>query len=905
MRFWYLVVAQVKSLLLRRRRQDELDEELRLHLAQEIEQRVARGMSPKEARRSALCAFGGVERTKDECRDAWGLRLVDQLARDTRYATRRLARDWRFSVLATLILALGIGVNTAMFSVINALYSPPLANQDAHQLVNLYQNDRDSGEPGFLGTSYPAYEDMAAYTDLYAGVMATTVPHPVRIYHDERVLRGMAEFATSGYLAVLGLSPSRGRWFTAAEDRLGAESVAVLSHRSWTTTFEASPSVIGETMRINGVPVTVIGVGPAGHESGFFGGIVTDFWLPVSSLLALNETSNGLERDAREAPFLVTARLRDGVSLAQAQAGMTALGVRLASEFPDEDPGRGISVWRTEDVRTHPELDGPLTAVAWLLMSVVGLVLAIACINLATWLLVRGLSRAKEVSVRLALGATRGQLVRHLLVESTLLAGAGGVVGCLLAIWTIHLVALVELPFDVVVGLDYRVLGFALALSLATGVAFGLAPALKATRVTLTPALRAQGDIPSSGRRGFTLNDMLVVAQVVLSCVLLVGAGVFLQWLASMETADVGFRVDGLAFVEADAALAGYSPDEAAVLYESWRAGVAALPGVESATLAAGPPTGGLDGPFATLELDVDGYVPSADEFVWGQWTWAGPGYFETLGLPPLYGRTFTQFDRPETPGVAVINERMARRYFGTPNAVGGRFRVVDRASGPEDAARGVELEVIGVVPDTRAWVLREPLPTFYRSPSQAAALTPTVVARTSLDPVSLLPPMRRTLRELGGALPVLRARTMPQHVAAALGQSRAAGAVLGGLGALGLALASLGLYAVMAFGVSRRAREIGIRRALGAQRTHVIWTVSRNVATLIGVGLTLGLGLGWLSVQGLAMVGTSLTLSVPSVEPLTFGLVTALRAAVGLAAAFFPARRAAKADPLVALRHL
>ncbi len=901
MRLWYLVVTQVKSLVLRRRRQDELDEELRLHLEQEIALRVARGMSPADARREALRAFGGVEKTKDECRDAWGLKLVEQLRRDVRYATRRLARDWQFSLLAVLILALGIGANTAMFSVVNVLYAAPTAFRDAHQLVNIYQNDPDSGLPGFLSTSYPAYKDMAAYTDLYTGVMATSVPYPVRIYRDDRVRRGMAEFATSTYLAVLGLDPSMGRWFTAAEDRLGAEAVAVVSHRAWTTKFGASPSVIGETVRLNGVGVAVIGVGPEGLDFGFLPGVMTDFWLSISSTQAFNEATESLERGAREAPFLVKARLRDGVSLPQAQAAMSALGARLASEYPDEDPGRGISVWRSDDVRTHPQFDGPLSGIAWVLMILVGLVLAIACTNLATWLLVRGLSGAKEVSVRLALGATRGQLVRHLLVESTLLAGAGGVAGCLLAVWAIRLVMLVDLPFDTEVALDYRVLGFTLALSLATGVGFGLAPALKATRITLTPALRGEGDTPSSGQRAFTLKNVLVVSQVALSCVLLVGAGVFLQWLASLETADVGFRVDHLAFVETDAGLAGYAGDEAAVLYETWRARVAVLPGVESATLAVGPPTGELDGPFSSSELEIDGYVLADDEYTYGQWTWAGPRYFETLGLLPLYGRTFTEFDRPETPDVTVINERLARLYFGTPNAVGRRFRMVDSTG----ATDGVELEVIGIVPDTRSWVLRQPLPTFYRSSSQASAQMPTVMARTTLDPVSLLPLMRQTLRDLGDELPVLRARTMRQHIAAALGQPRAAGAFLGGLGALGMGLASLGLYAVMAFGVSRRAREIGIRRALGAHQTHVIWSVSRNAATLVGVGLTIGLGLALVSMRSVAVMATSMTLIVPPPNLVTLVTVTALLAAVGLAAAFFPARRAAQADPLVALRHL
>ena len=340
------------------------------------------------------------------------------------------------------------------------------------------------------------------------------------------------------------------------------------------------------------------------------------------------------------------------------------------------------------------------------------------------------------------------------------------------------------------------------------------------------------------------------------------------SWLATLETADIGFPVDGLAFVETDAGLAGYTDDDAAALYETWRARVAALPGVESATLAVGPPTGELDGPFSSSELDIGGYVRGEDEFTSEQWTWAGPRYFETLGLLPLYGRTFTQFDRPETPSVTVISDRLARLYFGTPNAVGRRFRMVDRTG----ATDGVGLEVIGVVPDTRSWVPREPLPTFCRPSSQAEASTPTVVARTTLDPIKLLPLMRQTLRDLGAELPVLRSRTMRQHIAAALDQPRAAGAFLGGLGTLGMGLASLGLYAVIAFGVSQQAREIGIRRALGADRTHVIWTVSRHVAALVGVGLAVGLGLAWVSMRGVAAMATSLTLVVPPPGLMTLG---------------------------------
>lgn len=904
-RLWNLVLTQVRSLVFRGRRQRELDEELRLHLEQEIAQEISRGLSPEEARRSALRAFGGVDQIKEECRDAWGLRLADELARDTRYAARRLARDWRFSLLAVLILALGIGANTAMFSVVNATFVRPLPFRDAHQLVNIYQNDRDSGQP--WATSYPAYEDIAAYSDLYAGTTAVSFPVPMRFSQDGTVRSGVVEYALSNYLAVLGLAPSRGRWFTAEEDRLGAAPVAVVTHRAWTNRFGADPSVVGGTIRVNGVPVTVIGVGPDVHNSGLHAGILTDFWLSVPAIVTVADRPDQLERDDVEAAFLVQARLREGVSLVEAQAAMTALGLRLADDFPEEDAGRGISVLHAADVRIHPQLDLPLNYGASVLMILVGLLLAIACTNLATWLLVRGLSRAKEVSVRLALGATRGQLVRQLLVESTVLAACGGAAGCLLAVWSIRLLALPDVPFDVSIGLDYRVLGFTVLLSLLTGVLFGLAPALKATGVTVAPALRADGDTIPSGRGLFTLKHALVVSQVALSCVLLVWGGMFLQRLVQGQTADLGFPVDRVAFIETDASFAGYAPEQAAVVYEALRDRIAALPGVASATRAAVPPP---TWSFAR-ELIIDGYQAGEGEVLQVVGIWAGPRYFDTLQIPLLYGRPFSDLDRPDTPAVAIINETMARRYFGRSNAVGQRFRLVAEAGRSEDSQDRAGFEVIGVVADTRTSVSPQLRPLFYRSFDQTAVATPTVVVRTTMDPASLLQPMQQTLRDLGAELPVIRARTMPQHLADSLLGDRALAAVVGGLGALGLGLASLGLYAVVAFAVSRRAREIGIRMALGAPRAHVMWTVSRNVAALVAVGVTVGLALSWSMVRWSAAMSTAASqgggvrVRVQTLDLTTLLAVAALMGAVGLMATFFPAQRAAKADPLVALRHL
>jgi predicted permease len=465
---------------------------------------------------------------------------ADALARDTRHGVRTLVRDWRFTAAAVLILGLGIGANTAIFSVINAALfrAPTFAGAD--RLVDIYQKASNPG--GLDGNSYPAYLDMAEYTDVFASTTAVAVPLGVS-YQDEGGLRpAVVEHTTATYLAVLGLRMTLGRWFTAAEDTRGAEVVAVLGHQAWTRKFGGDPSVIGRTIRIEGVPVTIIGVGPRGHNGTLNIGIVVDFWLPIASLTRMGAPPRALERRPDEAAFFVKARLRDGVTVAQAQAAMRILGTRLASEFPNEDPGKGISVFATSDVRVHPQMDAALGWLAVVLLGVVGLVLAIACSNLATLLLVRGAARAKEISVRLALGATRGQLVRHLLMESLLLSVVGGIAGCLLAWWSIRLLGAMDLPIVVDVSLDSRVLIFALALSLMTGVAFGLAPALNATRIDLVPALRDDHETRSADRRRLTLKNALVTFQVAVSVVLLGATAIFLQMLGASRAQRSALR---------------------------------------------------------------------------------------------------------------------------------------------------------------------------------------------------------------------------------------------------------------------------------------------------------------------------------------------------------------------------
>ena len=674
--------------------------------------------------------------------------------------------------------------------------------------------------------------------------------------------------------------------------------------------FRADPSVVGRVVRIEGVPVTIVGIGPANHRGTVDVGLVTDFWLPITALRQLNPAPAGLDSPAIIAPLFVKARLQKSATVAQARAAMDVLGRRLKAEYPDLfrnegefAVGTGITVIPTTDVRIHPQADVPFMAIASLVLIIVSLILAIACSNLATLLLVRGAARAKEVSVRLAMGAKRPQLVRHLLIESLLLSLGGGIAGCILAWWAMGALQQVELPFTVDLTLDYRVFAFAIALSLVTGVAFGLAPALKATRVDLLQTLRDEGLQPIDHRR-LTLKNALIVMQVAISVLLLGGTSIFLQQATATRALRVGYAVDGVAMLETDVRFAGYSPAAAGNVYDELLRRIAALPGVQSAALLYGLPMQPSSPPIVVEGAASDSRPPGRPSMIW-----AGPGFFETLRIPLVHGRVFDARDREGTPGVAVITERMSRQYFGAVNAVGRRFRI---GNDPDWT------EVIGVVRDTAAAsasadsVLGRESYQFYRSYTQQGLGPTTVIARTSGDAAALLAAMQRELRAVDVTLPVMTARTMAQDLELSQAVPTAVATFLGALGGLGLVLASIGLYAVVAFAVARRSREIGIRMALGARSQQVVWSIARGVAALIGVGTGIGLFLSVLlmltlraSSSGEANIGIgNIDVYRPTIDPVALLAIAAVTAIVGVAAAFVPGRRAALMDPLVALRH-
>jgi predicted permease len=890
-RLWHILRSRLRTLFFRDRREADLREELQFHVEREIERLEAGGMTREAARLLALQTFGGVEPIKEACRDARGMSWVETLVRDIRYGARRLRRDWRFTTAAVLILALGIGANTTIFSVINAilLRRTPLVRAD--RLVELYQNGSNPG--GIDGNSYPAYLDMAAYTEVFAATTTAAVPLGLT-YQDAGALRpATVEFTSPTHLLVLGLEPLLGRWFTADEDTRGAETVAVLGYQAWKRKFGGDPGVIGRAIRLEGVPVTIIGVGPERLTSTLNLGVITDLWVPIGSMPKMGFGSP-LQRRPNEAIFLVKARLRDGVTAAQAQAAMDILGRRLAAEYPNEDPGKGIRVVASTDVWIHPQFDAPIIATATIVLVLVGLVLAIACSNLATLLLVRGASRAKDISMHLAVGATPRQLVRQLLTESLLLAAIGGATGCLLAWWGTQWFRTIELPVIIDLSLDSRVLAYAVVVSVITGVACGLAPALSATKVDLLPALRGEGATQSSDHRRLTLKNALIVFQVSMSVLLLGCASLFLQWADAERTKPLGYAVDGVAMIETDSRFTGHSASHARSLYDEMLRRISAIPGVESSSLTRGRVLE-ITGKRLILEGTVEDKASplEAVEIV------AGPGFFETLRIPIVHGRTFDARDTAATPRVAVISETMARTYFGAVDAVGRRFR--------ERSEPGAWIEVVGIAADLGTDVADPHPRQFYLSYAQSDALPTTIVARAAQGADGLLAAMQRELRSVDATLPIVAAKTMAQAREETQTGSKAIAAFLSGLGAVGLLLASIGLYAVIAFAVARRFREIGIRIALGAQGQQVVWSVARGVAGLVGVGTAFGLlcsVLVTLALRAFHAPAPGVDLYRPTVDPVALLMIAVLMVFVGAAAAFVPARRAALTDPLVALRH-
>ena len=815
---------------------------------------------------------------------------------DFRYALRRLVRARGFTLAASLTIALGVGANSAIFSVINAvLLRPPVAVADPERLVGVFTSDY-SGPP-YGSSSFADVEDFGKQgADVFNGVMGYA-PRPAAVGTDDNLERVAAEVVTDNYFQVLGTRLALGRGFGPEHRVPGGEPVAVISYALWQRRFAKDLGVVGKTLRMNAREFTIIGVAPAGF-SGSLRGLVDDVWVPAAIGSYVGMSADGLTQRGDRSAF-VYARLKPGVTIEQARSRMAVVARQLTAAYPDNwidvsKQGRRITLLPESETRVPPQVRGPALGFAALLMGTVALVLLVCCANVAGLLLARAAGRLKEVGIRISLGASRGRIIRQMLTESVLLAALGGVVGMAVAVWAGRALAAAGTPSQIPVPVsldltpDYRVLGFTLAVTLLTGVVFGLAPALRASRAEVVSALKTDTPAMRLGGRRFSLHGALVVGQVALSTLLLVGALLFLRTLRAAATIDPGFRVDRMLLLD----IAPRPGEERGIDREqvalAARDRIAAIPGVTRVTWASNVPLG-LD--MGRRGVRVDGYRPRDGEDMEFHFSVVGPRYFETMEMPLARGRGFTDADRGGSPLVVVVNEAFAKRFWGDADPIGKRLSV--------DGPNGPWREVVGVARDGKYVSITESPRPFVFYPQLQIPDGVTLHVRTAGDPRRLLAAVRREVETVAPTWMIERPRTLDEHIGASLLPQRIAAGILGAFGVVALLLAAVGLYGVVAFAVAQRTREIGIRVALGAESGAVLRLMLRQGLTLAGIGLVVGIPLA----IGAAKLISGFLLGAGAADPLVFAGAAGLMAVVTLVASYIPARRAARVDPMQALR--
>jgi putative ABC transport system permease protein len=834
---------------------------------------------------------------------------MQTLWQDLRYGARMLLKNPGFTVIAALTLALGIGANTAIFSLTDQILLRLLPVERPDELVVLRSPGPRTGRvwsdgDGAASFSYPMYKLLRDRGgDVFSGLLARHAI-PLSVAGAGQTERADGEMVSGNYFEVLGVRPALGRVFNQEDDRApGAHPLVVLSHAYWTRRFGADPAILNKTLTVNGNLMTVIGVSREGFR-GVQVGQTPDVFIPM--MMTAQMTPNRNELDNHKDYWLaVMGRLKSGMSRAQTEEAvrpsyrsileeelplMTGLRAETRQRFLDkrillDDGAKGRQILQRDSKR-------PIL----ILMSMAGLALLIACANVANLLLARGAARRREIAVRMALGAGRWRLMRQLLVESLLLSLTGGVAGVIVAAWTIRgLVATIP-PSVGALGisttLDLRLLGFTLALSALTGLIFGVAPAARATRLNLEATLREQGASVSGALSSARFRKALVVSQIVLTTVLLVGAGLFARSLNNLARLDLGLRADHLIAFSIAPELNGYSPQRTIAFFDDLRRGIAALPGAQSVSAAE---IAILTDSNSGSNVTIEGYQAQENEDMEVRHNRIGPDYFATMGIPLLGGREFTVADTAGGPKVAIINETMARRYFANRNPIGSHF-----AFGAGDRVRP-DIEIVGVVKDSKhASVREEKRPFAYLPYAQEKNLgSITFYARTDQDVSAIAPSLRREVERRDNNLPIYDLKTLRQQADESLFADRFLTFLSICFGSLAAALAAVGLYGVMAYTVTRRVREIGIRIALGATRGSVAWLILREVALLALVGLLAGAPPAF----ALGRAAESLLFGVKAGDPLVYAAAGLLLALVALLGGYLPARRAAKVDPMVALR--
>ena len=812
--------------------------------------------------------------------------MLSSLRNDIRFGLRMFVKNPFFTAMVVGTLAVGIGLNTAVYSAIDALLLRPLPGVERpSEIVQLYRSY--SSGMKFGSNSVPHFFDVRDRTkDVFAGV-ALWGFESLSIGASERPVRVFGQMVSANYFSVLGVKPQIGRAFLPEEDiGRGAHPVAVLSDAGWHLLFGGDRKVVNRTVQVNGRDVEIIGV----TKPDFHGVMPIADPMLFMPLMQYDQVRPG-RGDAFEKrgwnSHNVVARLRPGVTAAQAQARLTTLVSQLKTEYPDDYTESGINLVRQSDAGTHPMLRSAEVGLSAVIMAVVAMLLLIACVNVANLFLARARDRAREMAVRLSLGAQRRALLRQLLVESLVFALAAGVVGLLIAAWAIGLANQISLPVDIAfrpdLRLDPSVLAFTLAVTVVTALIFGVAPAWQATRPDLIPALK--GEAPAGESRS-RVRGGLVVAQMALSIILLICSGLFLVNLKSATNVDKGFVSDHRLVASLDPSLQGYTPANTRQFYDRLaerlrgNAGVTAVGYTDALPLGLGESDRGVE---------IPGYVPAKNENMSMYYARATPGYFEAMGMPLVSGRAFTTQDDSASVPVMVINEAFAKRFWRGQSALGKTVH-----------ASGKDWTVVGVVPTGKYVRLGEdPAPFMWMPVAQEWDAGLTVVINTKGDPAAIIPTLRAEVRALDANMPLSSVKSLNEYLGIALLPARLAGTVLGVFGVLGLMLASVGVYGVMSYSVSQRTREIGIRMAIGASQLNVITLIMRQGLTLVVIGSVIGLA----GAFGASRFLRSVLYGGQSLNTVTFVAVPLLLVVVAAFATWLPSRRAAALDPMIALR--
>jgi predicted permease len=811
---------------------------------------------------------------------------MSSILQDLRHAFRLLHKSPGFTLAAALCIALGIGANSATFSFTYAILFRQLPVKEPDQLVRIFGSWATGLKYGSF--SYPDYADVRDNNDVFAGLIASTI-EPFHLSAGDRNERIWGLGVSGNYFSELGVTPALGRGFVPEEDRTrGTHPVAVISHGLWQRRFGGKPDVAGNTIRLNGRVFSIIGVAPEGFH-GTDVGIGADLWVPMAMHTQLYPGRAWLDSRGNHWIGSIIGRLKPGVTIAQARSAVNAMMSHLSEQYPTSNKGLSADLYPLPESSLHPVVRGGFVAFLSLMFAVVGAILLLACANVAGLLLARSVARRREISIRLALGAGPRRLVRQLLVESLLLSLLGGGFGLLLASWLIRLTQAFQPPSDIPlsidVGLDSRVVVFTLAASMVTGVLFGLTPALASARHNLVTGLKDGAPLQSGGTS--RLRQILVAGQVALSFVLLVGAALLVHSLQNVRNLDLGFSPDRQAVAALDLELNQYDQARGRQFIRSLKERLQSLPGVMAAGFAHALP---LYLSSQQMGVRPEGYQPPPDtNFPSIDYNVVDEDYFRAMGISILEGRGFTQTDDEKAPGALVINQAFAQRFWPGQEPIGKRVR-----TGARDHL------VVGVVKTGKYFSIGEDPKAFMYLPMRQNYQGSVILhVRTAGDAESLTEAIRKEVRQLDETLPVSDLRTMNSALGFALLPARLGAAVVSAFAFLALFLASVGLYGVVAYFVSQGTRDIGIRMAIGASRADVLRLVLRQGMTTTLAGLAVGLAIAAAATR----LMTSLLYGISATDPLSYLAATASLAAVSLLAALLPARRAAKVDPVVALR--